>query len=124
MTIDRQGACECTSKVATSKMWFGLSGRLQKHGCKHAYKPVRKYDLSPTTIVSTCSPMFVSLRLPHVSLCLLFYLLSPMFVMFLFSPFLVFGKKYAYDMFSGLLTSSFSFRVSTFSGRSMFALNV
>ena len=121
MTIDHQGACECTSKVATSEMWFGQSGKRQKK-CNHARKPLRNYEMSPATTWSTCSSTFVSLRFHHFSSCLLFCLLSAvLFISFFSSSMLFLENKFmrmkCVGFFSGLLTSFFSVQVSTLYGR-------
>ena len=116
-TIDRQGVCECTSKVATSKIFQNVIwslAKLQKIDCNHTSKPLRKYEPSPTTILSVCSSTFMSLRFPHYSVL---PLVPGLFTLCFPISFLLLENKLirmrCFGFFVGLLTSVFSFQVST-----------
>lgn len=93
-----------------------------KKKCSHTRKPLRNYEMSPTTTWSTCSSTFVSLRFHHFSSCLLLCLLSAvLFISFFSSSMLFLENKFmrmkCVGFFSGLLTSFFSVQVSTLYGR-------
>ena len=61
MTIDHQGACECTSKVATSEMWFGQSGKRQK---KNVTTPANLWEITKWVL-----PQHGPLAVPRSCLC-------------------------------------------------------